>query len=126
SWLDAALRQAEGVPAALRQRTLREAANLAERQGDLDPARALAEESVELARALDDSDALGAALLELGIIECDASDFDRAEEDQREALNLFATSGNDREARQTLGMLGFLLIARGKYSDAQEVCEEAL
>ena len=116
--------QSEGAPA-LRQRALRVAANLAERQGDVEAARAHAAESLEVARAIGDPDAVGDALLKLGIVEADANNHDLAEALQREALNAFEASGNGRQARLTLGMLGFLYMSRGAYSNAGEVCEKA-
>ena len=126
SWLHAALQQTEHVPLALRQRALGSASNLAERQGHLDPARVLAEESLELARAIDDADAVGRALARLGIVEGDAGHFERSERLQLEALAVFSKSGNERDARMTLGMLGFLYLANKDYRKARQVCEKAL
>ena len=114
TWLEKALLQSEAPPA-LRQRALRVAANLAERQGDVEAARAHAE-SLEVARAIGDPDAVGDALLSLGIVEADANNHDLAEALQREALNAFEASGNGRQVRLTLGMLGFLYMSRGAYS----------
>jgi tetratricopeptide (TPR) repeat protein len=39
---------------------------------------------------------------------------------------MFSASGNEREVRKTLGLLGWIAIARGNYSEAQVLCEEAL
>ena len=86
----------------------------------------MAEESLEIARTLDDPDAIGAALLSLGIIECDANNLDLAEALQLDALSVFSASDNESEVRKTLGMLGFLYIARSDYSEAKNVCEKAL
>jgi len=126
SWLEAVLQQGGDVPVPLRQRALRAASDLAERQGDLDVARAQAGESLELARAMGDPDAIGAALLSLGIIEGDANNFDLSEALQCEALTVFSAAGNERGVRGTLGMLGFLYNSRGNYSEARTVCERAL
>ena len=68
----------------------------------------------------------GTALDSLGIIECYAGKFDRGEQLQREAVALFTASGNDVNLRRALGMLGFLLFARGAYAEAREVCQNAL
>jgi predicted ATPase len=54
AWLDAALRVTEGAAPLLRERALAIASDLAKRQGDLEAARLLAEERLELARALGD------------------------------------------------------------------------
>jgi predicted ATPase len=126
SWLDVALRESTGVPTTLRQRALERAANLAIRHRDIDIARGLAEESLELARVTNDADAIGVALLQLGTNEHIAGNYGRAEALEREALGVFVASGNARQVRQTLGLLGSLLSENGKYSEAREVCEEAL
>ncbi|CAN5151196.1 hypothetical protein BH09ACT13_BH09ACT13_12090 [soil metagenome] len=126
SWLGAVLQHTSGVPAALRQRALQRATGLAERQGDLGAARALAEESLAAARAIGDPEAIGSALLSLGVVEGSDEDMDRAEMLHREALEVFSANGNDSQVRMTLGLLGWLAIARGDYSQAQEFCEEAL
>ncbi len=126
TWLDAALRVTDGVAPLLRERALGIASDLAKRQGDLEAGRLLAEERLELARALGDSDAIGAALEGLGVIECYAGNFDRGEELQREAVAVFTASANDVELCYALGMLGYLLFARGAYAEAKEVCQAAL
>ena len=126
SWLDVALRETTGVPTTLRQRALERAANLAIRHRDIDIARGLAEESLELARVMNDADAIGVALLQLGTNEHIAGNYGQAEALEREALGVFGASGNALQVRQTLGLLGNLLFENGKYSEAREVCEEAL
>ncbi len=126
AWLDAALRVTDDVAPLLRERALGVASDLAKRQGDLEAGRLLAEERLELARTLGDSDAIGAALDSLGVIECYAGNFDRGEELQREAVAVFTASANDIKLRHALGMLGFLLFARGAYAEAKEVCQDAL
>ena len=125
AWLDAALR-VTGVAPLLREQALGVASDLAKRQGDLETGRLLAEDRLELARARGESDAIGAALEALGIIECYAGEFDRGEELQREAIAVFTTSANDVQLRHALGMLGFLLYVRGAYAEAREVCQDAL
>jgi predicted ATPase len=125
-WLDGALRITDGVAPRLREKALGIASDLAKRQGDLEAGRLLAEERLELARVLGDSDTIGTALDDLGIIECYAGNFDRGEELQREAVAVFTASANDIKLRHALGMLGFLLFARGAYAEAREVCEDAL
>jgi predicted ATPase len=125
-WLAEVLRRQGGVSVELRQRALSAAANLAERQKDIDNARSLAKESLALARVTGDVDAVGGALLTLGIIEGDAGDLERSEALQRQALQAFFETGNDRQVRQTLGMLAFVYIARGDYPRAVDVSRQAL
>lgn len=62
----------------------------------------------------------------MGIAEASAKDFDRAESLQREALGVFSASGNERLVRETLGMLGWIALARGDYEEAHALCERAL
>jgi tetratricopeptide (TPR) repeat protein len=62
----------------------------------------------------------------LATIEGDENNLDAAEELQRQALDVFSASGNEREISQTLGMLGFVYLARGDYAAARDVCERAL
>ena len=126
TWLDAALQLTTEVPVALRQRALSGAASLAERQGDIDVARALAEENLVLARSIKDENVIGRALLTLGIVEGDAGNFELSETLQREALSFFSAAGNEREVRMTLGMLGYLYLSRGDYAEARSVCERSL
>jgi tetratricopeptide (TPR) repeat protein len=45
---------------------------------------------------------------------------------QRDALAIFTEIGNDREARESLGMLGFLMLARGDLDAARALIEDAL
>jgi predicted ATPase len=125
-WLDAALAAAVDVPASLRQRALHAAANLAERQGDVEAGRVQARESLGLAHDIGDARAIGKSLLSLGIIEADAGNLELSETLQREALGVFEKSGNEREERETIGMLAFLLIVDGRNSEARELCRRAL
>jgi tetratricopeptide (TPR) repeat protein len=102
------------------------AAGLAERQKDLDAARALSQESLDLARAIGDAHAIGKSLLGLGIVEGDVGNFELSEALQREALSVFSKAESEREVREVLGMLGFLYISHGDYERATSVCERAL
>ena len=126
SWFRAVLEQRIGVPDPLRQRALRDAASLAERQRDHNDARILAEESLQIARALGDPGATAEALLMLGVVEGSSSDFARAESLEREALAVFRAIGDDRRVRATLGLLAWVAMAQGSHEAAQDLCEEAL
>jgi predicted ATPase/class 3 adenylate cyclase len=117
---------ADAASSALRHEAMRQMASLAERQGDLVAARRYASASLELGRAIGDRRAIGRSLLTLGIIEGDAGEEERSELLQREALDLFEASGCERDARQAMGMLGFLLISQQRYDEAATICERAL
>ena len=126
SWFQAVLQHCACVENALRQRALRGAASLAERQRDHEVARVLAEQSLELARNLDDPNPIAESLLMLGVVEGGAGDFARAESLELEALDIFRATGDERQVRSTLGLLAWVAMARGKYRAAEELCEEAL
>jgi tetratricopeptide (TPR) repeat protein len=66
------------------------------------------------------------ALRNLGIIACDLHEYEESEALQREALAMFQQSGNDREVRESLGMLAWMGIAQRDYPRARSACEEAL
>lgn len=126
TWLEAALSEAPAASTELHLRALRVASNLAERQGDLDAARRYATEGLELARVNHDLAGEANALAALGIIASDAGDAELSESLLLEALQLFERSGNDRDVRFTLGMLGFLYLARRDYAQAEVACGRAL
>ena len=124
--LDTALRQPPEQEPPARLKALLSAASLAQRQGDLEPARLLGEESLDLARRIGDRQSAARALRLLGIVAGDHGQYDRSESLQREALALFRESGNEREVRESLAMLGFLATARGDYPGARSTIAEAL
>ena len=126
SWLQVVLERDGDVGDAVRQRALRVAASLAEIQRDHDASLLLAEQSLALARSGGDPSTVAAALLAVGVAEGSASNFERAESLEREALGMFEASGDERQVRQTLGLLAWVAIARRDYTQAQELCERAL
>jgi tetratricopeptide (TPR) repeat protein len=95
-------------------------------QGDLEPARAYGEASFSIAKEAGDLEGAGRALLVLGYIALDGSDYESAESLHRQALAAFRECGSDRRVRITLGMLGFDAIAQKDYDEARRVLEEAL
>ena len=124
--IDTALRQPPQQAPQARLKALLSAASLAQRQGDLEPARLLGEEGLYLARHIGDLQNAARALRVLGIVAGDHGQYDRSESLQREALALFRESGNEREVRESLAMLGFLATARGDYPGARSMIAEAL
>ena len=125
-WLDSVRRLSGDVPHDLRLRALRTSASLAELQRDHGSAIAFAEDALELARVGGVADDIATALLALGVSHGTAANFERADELEREALVIFAATGNERQERQTLGLLAWIAIARGDYREAQGLCETAL
>jgi predicted ATPase len=101
-------------------------AALAERQRDLEPARRLAEEGLNLARRIDDSTGVMRALVGLGISAGVEGEYEEAESLLREALAFATNAGNGRYEREALAMLGWLALAQRKYPEAREVIEQGL
>ena len=77
---------------------------LATVDGDLDQAEARATESLSLAQGIGDADHIGRSIRALGIVAADRGDIERSEALQRDALEIFTDSGNDREMRESLGL----------------------
>jgi predicted ATPase/class 3 adenylate cyclase/Tfp pilus assembly protein PilF len=126
SWLDAALQDSGEQAPAERVKALLAAAALAGRQRDLEPARTFAEAGLSLARSIDDSTSVGAALLMLGIAHGMGGEYDRAEPLMRRALAVFSRNGDERNVRETLAQLGFVALARRDYEQARAVIGEGL
>ena len=62
----------------------------------------------------------------LGLVEGSRENFERSEALQREALAIFSELGNEREIRESLGMLKDPALARGDLVSARAAIEEAL
>jgi predicted ATPase/class 3 adenylate cyclase len=126
SWLAEALQADGGDASPERVTALLGAAALAARQRDLEPARRLAEQGLNLARSIDDSTGVMRALVGLGVGSGIERDYEQAESQLREALALARGAGNGRYEREALSMLGWLTLAQHKYTEAREVIGEGL
>ena len=73
-----------------------------------------------------DREMLGRSLRGLGLVEGSRENFERSEALQREALAIFSELGNEREIRESLGMLSYLALARGDLVSARAAIEEDL
>jgi predicted ATPase/class 3 adenylate cyclase len=125
-WLDAALGTRGDQPPLARSKALYAAASLAYMQKDLERAHSLAEECLALARSIDDAQGIGRALIVLGLVAGERSEYDRCEAALTEARAAFSESGNEREATFALHMLGFYATTRRDYARARSLIEEAL
>jgi predicted ATPase/class 3 adenylate cyclase len=126
SWLAEAL-QADGEDASTeRVAALLGAAILAERQRDLEPARNLAKEGLDLARSIDDSTGVMRALVILGVASGLEGNYEKAESLLREALALATRADNGRYVREALSLLGWLAFAQHNYAEAREVIGQGL
>jgi tetratricopeptide (TPR) repeat protein len=110
----------------MQQRAHCSVANLAQRRGDLEVARAHAKHGLVLARRNEDSLGAAQALLLLGLIAADAGHPVRSEVLLLRALRLFEGRGDDRGVRVTLGLVAFLFMAQGRYAEAADSAARAL
>jgi DNA-binding CsgD family transcriptional regulator len=90
--------------------------------GEREPARRLADEEVELARAFGTPRVLGAALRAAGVI----AGGDRGASLLREAVDAFERSDSSVERARALADLGALLRRRNRRTEARELLREAL
>jgi DNA-binding CsgD family transcriptional regulator len=90
--------------------------------GEREPARRLAEEEVELARAFGTPRALGAAMRAAGVI----AGGDRGASLLREAIDAFERGDSSVERARALADLGALLRRRNRRTEARELLREAL
>lgn len=105
---------------------LRSLANVAFAQADHATARALCEESLEIARELGDRDAIGALLGAIGEAAGEQGDYPAARQLLEECLAMARESGDRRGTGWTLGRLGGVAYAEKDYSGARDLLNESL
>lgn len=128
-WLDAMLTVGETngkEPPALRAKALNGAGNLARRQGDIDSAKALFEESLRMRRDLGFKKGVARSLGNLGVLAEFQGAYERASELFREALQICRELGDTRGIALSLRSLGGIAERQGAYGRAQELYEESL
>ncbi len=125
-WLQRALAAPGPAPPALRARALAAAGHLAWHQSDYREARALIEESLELATALHDVPAIAQALWFQGLVLSEEGDHAGAAAAYERALAAYRELGDRRGMMETLLWLGFTLLARGEAGRAEEIHTAAL
>lgn len=125
SWLGRAL---AGFSArnAVRAKALNAAAILASLQDDYTPARALAEESLELSRALAERQQTGYALYILGRLARIAGSYAAAVTFLEESLALFRELHQRDSIALVLSDLGLTVLYLGEYERAAALCEQSL
>jgi predicted ATPase/DNA-binding CsgD family transcriptional regulator len=114
---------AEGVP---RVRALAWAARLACRQADYEQARALDEESLDLARRLGDTTGRAAAHCSLGLIAFSRGDVEAVERHCPEGIALARSVGDEAIALAALVVWGWARFAAGDLPSGEEKLREAL
>jgi len=126
-WLDELLRAtaatAQGV---VRGRALHGAAWLADGQGDIAQARALAAQSLSLFREADDKGGIAHALNLLAIITADQGQYEHAVALAQESLTLFQAIGHKPGAGSALNELGIIAAEQGDYAGATALYEQSL
>ena len=95
-------------------------------QGDLNEARRLYEESLQLSQSLDDNRSQAISLHQLGVIAMETEKYDQAEEFFRRSLEIKGKLQDRSGMADTLHQLGLLFKAEGKNKDAEVSLRDAL
>jgi tetratricopeptide (TPR) repeat protein len=101
-----------------RARTLDAAAQVARRQGDLDRALALGNESLALRRRFGDRNGVSVSLANLGWTVLERGEGRRAAAFFREALSMYLEAGNRRGLAYSLTGLATLAVSQGRAGEA--------
>jgi DNA-binding CsgD family transcriptional regulator/tetratricopeptide (TPR) repeat protein len=126
NFLERALAESKGVPAAVQVKAIITAANLANMQADTDRAEVLAEKSRELCQELGDTRGLALSLRLLAVVATRRGDLAAARSLNEEALMLFREVGDQKGAGLSLSNLGWLAIIQGEYAKGRALFEESL
>jgi predicted ATPase/DNA-binding SARP family transcriptional activator len=126
-WLSHALEQVdESVPAELHARALRTAGTLAWRQGDFDPARALLQRALALARENSNTTQVASALMYLGYISLNLGNHEEAQDYFAENLEIGRALQNQDMIAKALGNLGLVAQELMDYVAAKRYFEECV
>lgn len=124
-WLDAALAASpEASPA--RVRALSGNGVLAHYQGDYDRAEQLSEETLELARSLNDDNGMAEAYIGLALVRRTRGDCSEAETLFRQALAVYESLGDEVGIARTLDRLAINLVVAGDVDRARPLFERSL
>ncbi|HEY3084728.1 MAG TPA: tetratricopeptide repeat protein, partial [Candidatus Dormibacteraeota bacterium] len=111
---------------ALRARALNLAGRLASRQGDHVSGRKLADESIALARPLQDPELIAQVLNGAGMVYHSAGKPAVSRRMYDEAMGLLKGSPNRRLAIEIQNQLGFIAVEQGEYAPAVPILEECV
>ncbi|MEK6274537.1 MAG: tetratricopeptide repeat protein [Actinomycetota bacterium] len=125
TWLEETL-SGTAEPTETRVRALVGASMSALRQGDHPRARERITETIELARQLEYTWGIAAAINHLGILSSAEGDEERAEAFYAESLPLFRDAGDERMVCTCIHNLGVSALYRGDYDRATKLLEEGL
>jgi predicted ATPase/transcriptional regulator with XRE-family HTH domain/Tfp pilus assembly protein PilF len=124
--LQAARTLGAGMDGVYMARALSGAGNLAMLQGDIDVARTLQEESLEVSRRIGDKRGMAAAFSELGRIAWQQGDIMAARPMYEESLHLAREINDKGTIAAALGNLGVVAVRRGEHALARAYYEESL
>ena len=126
-WLDELLKTTAATAlGVVRGRAMHGAAWLADGQGDIAQARALAEQSLSLFREADDKGGIAHALNLLAIITADQGQYEHAVAHAQESLALFQAIGHKPGTGSVLNELGIIAAEQGDYARATALYEQSL
>jgi predicted ATPase/DNA-binding CsgD family transcriptional regulator len=114
------------VSGAARAKALNLAARLVSRQGDYETSRSLAEQSVTLAREVQNPEVIAYVIDGAGMVAFASGDFETAERMYVEAVSLVKDSSDRRLAVDVKNSLGLLAVERGDYAKARDILAECV
>lgn len=100
--------------------------NFARLKGDVDKARKLLDDSLQIRRKLGDKVGINDSLIRLGILEYDQGRYEQANELYEEGLGIYRELGNKFGIAVILNNLGNVYSNQGEYSKASALYEESL
>jgi predicted ATPase/DNA-binding XRE family transcriptional regulator len=125
-WLERALSSTDDRPSSERARALNGAGALAYQQGDLDSARGLFEESIEVGRVLGDNVMVSRAMHNLAIFMLGVNEFSQAKGLFEQCLIMDRESGNKSRIAYSLGGLADVYQCMGDLAKGIEYYEQSL
>jgi predicted ATPase/class 3 adenylate cyclase len=125
-WLDEALARSGGEPTEVRVHALTIAGRIAWRQGELERARELVDESLTIAQHLELKAATAEALWVLGVIAYIGGDYGRARTLCEEAAGHYAELGATRDQTGVLHDLALFAMEQHDYVRARDLFQESL
>lgn len=125
-WVGEALGKSQGIESRDRAEVLRAAGRLAHSRGELDRARSLYEDALELWAKLGDDNGVGLSLKDLGNLSIEHDRYENARTLYQQALSLFRRVGNEVEVASTLNNLGVVARLQRKWQESIADLTESL
>lgn len=125
-WVGKALGKSQGLETRDRAEVLRAAGRLVHSRGELDRARVLYEEALEVWAKLGDDKGVGLSLKDLGNLSIEHGEYENARTLYEQALALHRKVGNEVEVAATLNNLGVVGRLQQKWDDSIAELSESL